>query len=255
MNNLIVSVSEGKDSLATVLGLIERGEPVHSAIHVSTGWEFPEMHDHVARVAAMLESHGVQFVHFNLKHHLHHIMFHRPVFGVKAPHKGKLRYIGRGWPSPVRRWCTAEKVGVIDRYIKQIDGAVSCIGFAADEAHRADSKNIQKQPYHVRFPLIEWGMTEADALAYCRERGFYPPGSPYDHFSRVSCYCCPLQGLNDFRTIRKVYPDLWVNMLAWDARMPEINGPYWNGLTVRDLDNRFAEEDRLIKLPGMAEAI
>ena len=38
---------------------------------------------------------------------------------------------------------------------------------------------------NFRYPLVEWGMTEADCLAYCKERGFDWDGL-YDIFHRVS---------------------------------------------------------------------
>jgi len=239
----VVMFSGGKDSLAQLIVMMQRKEPIHSVVNVDVGWEFPWMYDHINKVAAMLESKGIKFVRFNIADKIRYLMFKHAVFGRDEPYKGKLRYFGKGWPGPGRRWCTREKNELKDKYIKSIDGAVSCIGFAADEAHRAESKNLKKQPYDVRFPLIEEGLTEVDALALCREHGYYPKGgSPYDHFRRVSCFCCPLQPIEELRALRVNYPNEWAIMLKWDKLMPSINKPFKAGETVHDLDARFEYE-------------
>ena len=69
----------------------------------------------------------------------------------------------------MRRWCTRLKVDAINRYVRQLENPVSCIGFAADESHR-DKNNNGKIP--KRYPLIEYGVTEEEALSYCKKLGY-----------------------------------------------------------------------------------
>ena len=45
--NYIISLSGGKDSTAMLLMMLERDEPIHSVVFFDTGWEFPEMYDHI----------------------------------------------------------------------------------------------------------------------------------------------------------------------------------------------------------------
>lgn len=47
MGSNIVSLSGGKDSTAMLLMMLERGEDIHSVVFFDTGWEFPEMHEHI----------------------------------------------------------------------------------------------------------------------------------------------------------------------------------------------------------------
>lgn len=47
MRAWIVSLSGGKDSTAMLLMMIERGIPIHSIVFFDTGWEFPQMHEHI----------------------------------------------------------------------------------------------------------------------------------------------------------------------------------------------------------------
>ena len=57
-------------------------------------------------------------------------------------------------------------------------------------------------------------MTEADCLAYCKERG-YDWGGLYDKMRRVSCWCCPLQSLAELRVLYQDFPDLWEQLKRW----------------------------------------
>lgn len=48
----VVSLSGGKDSTAMLLMLLERGEPVADVVFFDTGWEFPEMYEHLEKLEA-----------------------------------------------------------------------------------------------------------------------------------------------------------------------------------------------------------
>ena len=50
MNNTI-SLSGGKDSTAMLNIMLGRGESIHSAVFFDTGWEFPEMLEHIIKGA------------------------------------------------------------------------------------------------------------------------------------------------------------------------------------------------------------
>jgi hypothetical protein len=85
-------------------------------------------------------------------------------------------------------------------------------------------------------------MTEADCLAYCYERG-YDWGGLYEHFRRVSCWCCPLQSLPELRALRKHYPDLWQKLREWDEKTWR---KFRRDYSVEELDIRFDFEDERI---------
>lgn len=63
------------------------------------------------------------------------------------------------------------------------------MGIAADELLR----HFRELPKNVEHPLFDWGITEADALRYCRSKGFDFCGL-YDKFKSLGCWCCPLSG-------------------------------------------------------------
>ena len=225
--NQIISLSGGKDSTAMLLMMIEREEPIHSAVFCDTGWEFPQLLEHIELLKKRTQ---VNIVTVKPKMPFNYWMIERPLKNRK----------GYSWPGPIRRWCTREKFNSINRYMRKLKPYIQCLGYAYDEQDRT-SKEIVKRRDNLRFPLIEWGITEKSALEYCYKNG-YDWGGLYNHFRRVSCFCCPLQPIKELRTLRKNYPELWKKMLEMDNHYP--NGGFRGYKTVHDLDRRFAAEDK-----------
>ena len=84
-------------------------------------------------------------------------------------------------------------------------------------------------------------MTEQDCLQYCKDRGF-DWGGLYDIFTRVSCWCCPLQSYDELRKLRRYFPDLWQKLRSWDEQTWRT---YLKNYSVEKLEKRFAFEDEL----------
>lgn len=258
----VVSLSGGKDSTAMLLMMLERGEPVPDIVFFDGGWEFPAMYAHLKQVEKYT---GRTITRLRPREPFDYTFAERPVISRVTK---EVRQHGRGWPSPSRRWCTRQKQEAIHCHANALSyrhgfglPIVQCIGFAADEAHRADrtngGRNRAGKYTEFRYPLIEWGISERDALDYCLERGFTWDGL-YKVFDRVSCMCCPLGGIGHARLLRKHYPELWEQMLRMESWLPEghLGRRFYNEITLSDLDTRFTGEDvhegRMNKLPGMA---
>lgn len=234
-----------------LLMMLERGESIHSVVYFDAGeWEFPQMHEHIDRLEEYV---GMTFVRLSPRISFVEQMTETPVVVRKGQDKGMVRFVGRGWPSSLRRWCTRNKAETIDKWTRtNIPNPVRCIGFASDELNRTTRPTMLALGA-VRFPLVEWSVSEANALAYCLARGF-TWGGLYEHFSRVSCFCCPLQPLKELRKLRRHFPELWAKMLRWEQSMnrPWEHRRFHHEASIRDLDARFREEDRQFKLPGVA---
>ena len=224
-NMHVVSLSGGKDSTAMLLMMLEHGMQVDEVVYFDTGWEFPVMSEHIALVE---EYTGIAVTRLRPDKPFEYWMFDH--VRTRGAYKGMA---GWGWARPRGRWCTKLKTSAIDKHVHALaDGreVVRYIGIAADEPRRIREFN---------YPLADWGVTEADALAYCYARGF-DWGGLYEHFHRVSCWCCPLQPLAELRKLRHEFPELWVQLRNMDARA-------WNTFrrdySVEQLECRFALED------------
>lgn len=228
----IVQFSGGKDSTAMLLMMIEREMSIDEIIYCDTGKEFPQMYDHISKVEKYI---GRKVTVLRVDHSFDYY------FAEYIKVKGKSQYSqGYGWPRMWVRWCTRLlKQKPTRDYLKNQGEYIQYIGIAADEPKR--HKSMPKNTVH---PLFDWGITEKQALQYCYDRGF-DWGGLYEHFRRVSCWCCPLQRLSELRTLRKYYPELWQELIDMDSRVEYKFKPNYS---VEELERRFASEDLQQKL-------
>lgn len=236
----VVSFSGGKDSTAMLLRLMELGEPINEVIFCDTTKEFPAMYRHVEKIKSVTETAGIKFTKLRGKEDFDYFMFEKEI--VRKSSKIADRYgdvKGYSWASPQIRWCTgALKRDVVKRYLsrlKQEYSVVQYVGIAADETERLDRKGNAAH----RHPLVEWGWTERKCLEYCYSKGYDWEGL-YEKFKRVSCWCYPLQTLDELRALRRNFPDLWEKLRQMDLRT-------WRNFkekySVEQLEKRFSLED------------
>ena len=69
----------------------------------------------------------------------------------------------------------------------------------------------------------------------------------YEIFHRVSCWCCPLQSLDELRKLHRYFPDLWRQLEAWDDATWRT---FIKGYSARDLAARFDFEEQWQKAGG-----
>ena len=230
----VASLSGGKDSTAMVLRLLEEKKPLDRILFCDTGIEFPQMYEHIAKLEQALPVPIIRlkpeksFEYYLLEYTPKRRDANHPLAGNR----------GLGWSDARMRWCTSIlKTRLIDRYLKEMRKEyelVQYIGIAADEEKRIKDKC---------YPLVEWRMTEKDCLDYCYARG-YDWGGLYRLFKRVSCWCCPLQPLAELRVLRKEYPALWNQLLAWQEKTwRKFKAAY----SVQELDVRFQFEDECLR--------
>jgi len=231
----IVSFSGGKDSTAMLLMMIEKGMQIDRVICVDTSKEFPQMYEHIKKVQAMIEPLKIETVKFDFNYYFsEHIK-------KKGKNKGKNGY---GWPCFSMRWCTGEKKECIRKYMKQFNNAeiVNYQGIAFDERTRTEKNNFLK--YDVKYPLVDWKITEKQALDYCYSKGL-DWGGLYEKFSRVSCWCCPLSRIGELRVLYNDFPQLWVELEDMDKKsFRKFRSDY----SLEQLQRKFENENRRLKL-------
>lgn len=237
----VLSLSGGKDSTALGLEWLTRHRadpatyPLDEVIYCDTGMEFPAMVEHINRLETIFTDAGIKFTRLKSERTFEEIMFERP---------RKDGVLGAGWPGPLCRWCTGLlKTALLDAHknkLAQQYTLVSIIGFAKGEEHRLYRDNNRNDRF--KYPLMEWGWAETDCLKYCYDHGF-DWGGLYEIFHRVSCWCCPLQGLQELRQLRKYFPDLWERLRNMDRRSWR---QFRKDYSVDQLEIRFQfEEERL----------
>ncbi len=244
-----VALSGGKDSTCQLLLMIEKGLPIDTVIRADTGMEFPEMEDHIAKLDNLLyQERGIHVTTLRHPRGFEWLMFDEPKQKQSCLERRARMGVppyGNGWPGIRVRWCTGQlKTHLMEKEVNRLKkkkNAVHCVGIALDEAQRC------RDDPHKRYPLVEWGITEAQALQICYDRGF-DFGGLYKIYHRASCWLCPFQRINNLRQLRRHHPELWARLLDMDRRAREQFGNTPLGVfkqnwTVERLDERFARED------------
>lgn len=201
-----------------LLLMIEKGIQIDKIICVDTTKEFPQMYNHIEKVKRMIYPYEIEVVKIDFDYWMsEHIK-------TRGKNKGK---VGYGWPDFRNRWCTALKQEAFkksvysdDIYSPRIRGNGKKIHFNIVEYHgiAADEKdrfNKNKDGRNIKMPLVDWNITEEQALEYCYNKGFNW-GGLYEKMARVSCWCCPLSRIGELKTLYCEFPDLWIKLMKMD---------------------------------------
>ena len=201
----VVMFSGGKDSTAMLLEMIRRGMNIDLILCVDTGKEFPQMYEHIKKVKRLIKPFKVKTIKIDFDYWFsEHIK-------MRGKNKGQKGY---GWPTMGVRWCTALKRDACKKFLSPFNNVIEYHGIAYDEKERLE-KN--KDGREIIAPLVDWKMTEADCIEYCKQRGFNY-GGLYEKVTRVSCFCCPLADKAKLAVIQDEYPDLWKEIKEMETK-------------------------------------
>ena len=205
--------------------MLEKGIRIDRVICVDTTKEFPEMYEHIKKVQSMIEPLKIEIVKIDFDYFFGEKVINRGI------NKGKTGY---GWTGARGRWCTALKILAINKITKMLqENYTEFIGIASDEQKRLEKKYLKV--HSIRTPLVEWGITEKQALEYCYYRGL-DWGGLYEKFNRVSCWCCPLSRVGALRVLYNDFPELWKELQEMDKKsFRKFRSDY----TVEQLEDRF----------------
>ena len=229
-----------------LLLMLEAGMPIDCVITADTGMEFPEMYRHWDKIDQLLyQERGIHLTILRHPKGFEWLMFDDPKEKPETLARREALDVtpyGNGWPGIRVRWCTGQlKTHLIHKEVNRIKGAYNAlhyVGIAADEPQRV--KNDV-------YPLVEWGITEAEALQICYDRGFDWNGL-YEIYHRCSCWCCPFQRIDELRKLRRHHPELWAKLREMDERAlgqfgHTALGRFKGNWTVERLEQRFAAEE------------
>ena len=184
----IVSSSFGKDSTAMIHLLLENNIHIDKVMYFESGWDFPQMEDHIKLV---VENTGIDLIKIRYYRYFDEMLKHY------------------GWPHKSGGWCVRCKINTCLKYFRGAHGTCEFIGFTTDELKRTKSAEMKKRKWSIKFPLIDYGFSEKDALNYCKSLGYHWNGL-YDVFNRVSCFCCPKAGKKRIEELKQYYPELYL---------------------------------------------
>ncbi len=171
----VVALSGGKDSTALALRLREIDPRDYTYVCTPTGDEPDEMFAHWLNLGRLLGKQITPVVH------------HRGLNGLIAD-QGAL-------PNWRQRWCTRMlKIEPYRAWLAQHAPAVSYVGLRADEEGRAGGAYDDIPGITMRFPLREWGWTEADVWTYLDSRSIVIP-------ERTDCDRCFFQTLHEWHQL------------------------------------------------------
>lgn len=260
MNDYVLSLSYGKDSLACLGAIEQLGLPLTRIIHAEV-WatdtipaDLPPMMEFKAKADRIIkERWGIEVEHLHTKKSYESYFYKE--LGVKAvkqrqERKEKLEKQGKayndsnliyGFPITRGAWCNSKLKIAALKMCKH--SGIEYIGIAADEPNRLHRLTETK-----RSPLAEAGWTEEMCRKWCEENDLLSP--IYTTATRGGCWFCHNQGVNQLRLLRKNYPEYWELLLKWDNDSPVSFHP--DGHTVHDFDKRFQLEDEMLLDPNGA---
>jgi len=209
-----------------LLMMLENNMHIDDIVFCDTGHEFPEVYRHIKDVQAdigrkitVLKSEkGWQY--WFTKH-----------VKTKGKRKGQKGY---GWPDWQCRWCVRVlKHEPLTRYIRNLSPApYTYYAITYDERHRSHNNTYPGLP---AFPLIDWKITQNQALRYCYEQGFDWNGL-YRLFTRTSCFYCPMKRNSELETLYYFFPHLWRKMKKMDKLSWR---PFKNPRSLAEIENRI----------------
>lgn len=222
-----------------LLMMLEKGMRIDRIINVDTTKEFPQMYEHLEKLQKYV---GIPFEIMKIDFDYW--------FGEHVKTKGKNKgQVGYGWCDFSTRWCTGTKQNALSFLVakekynprkhstcKVSVEKIDYIGIAVDEPKRI------KVADNLKYPLVDWGMTEKEALQYCYDSGFDWDGLYEEGRSRVSCYCCPLQRINELRLTYKNHKELWNSIVEMDKK---TSRRFTNRRTLESLQKKFEYEQSL----------
>jgi len=130
------SCSFGKDSLAMILLLLDKGYPLDIVIFYDTGMEFNAIYNNRDKLVPILKEHGIKYVELKPDNPFLYDMLERPVKG-----RTNQDHFGYGWCGGTCRWGTTAKNRSIANYLDSLhEPYKEYIGIAFDEQERVKDK-------------------------------------------------------------------------------------------------------------------
>lgn len=202
VSKVVVSYGAGTNSTAMICEMVRRGEPIDATVFADTGGERPDTYQHLHEFSDWLVAHGYPAIVVVANDGMHGTLEAECLTNHRLPS------IAYGFSTcsdkykrrPFKKWLKAQ----------QWSDVTVCIGFDADEPHRADKGGAASDPYEKRYPLIEWDMGREECIEAIRAAGITPPG-------KSACFFCPSSKRREVLGLQRAYPELMERAMRMEA--------------------------------------
>jgi hypothetical protein len=202
--SLIVSWGGGVNSTAMLVGLRERGEFPNSILFADPGSENPDTYAYLNTTNRWLASVGFPNI-VTVQNDGQYRTLENECLS-----KHTLPSIAFGFKSCSDKYKRRPQTKWLKERYGDLSALTLCIGFDADEPHRAENGAAASDAYARRFPLIEWGWGREECIRAIRRAGLpVPPKS--------ACFFCPSSSKHEVRRLAREYPDLMARALLMET--------------------------------------
>lgn len=237
----ILFLSFGKDSMATLIKVLELKLPLDEVVYVDIRFDEDISGEHPAMAAWIPTAERIIKERFGIivKHISSKTTFEKQFYEIKQ----KGNHIGEiyGFPYTIGAWCNDRlKLQVISNYINSLDSVVcEYVGLAFDEPIRL-AKLMRKSSDKIvyRSILFENLITEKQTFEICRKYNLESPiyFLPEDCCFRGGCWFCVKQCLADLYQLYKYYPNYFMILLELEKYSPI---PFKPNMSLLKLKARF----------------
>jgi hypothetical protein len=203
---VVLSMGLGTNSVAMVIDLVNRGEPIDLILFADTGGEHPKTYAYRDLLDTWLMKQG--------RKPIETVCLAGPTLEDDCLKKKTMPSVAFGFKTCSQRW-------KIEPQEKRLNGfpparsawkaglkVVKLIGFDADEPQRA--KPFEDEKFVNRYPLIERGLDRDDCKEIIRKAGLPLPG-------KSSCFFCPNMKSSEIEFLRDNEPETYARALAMQA--------------------------------------
>lgn len=243
----IASCSFGKDSMATIILALEKGEPLDGVLYCEVMFakevssEVPEHREFVYNKAIpWVEKQGVPVCVVKSEMTFLDCFFHK-LSQSKVPERvGKFS----GFPTCLN--CVINdrcKVKALRKYKNENfdKDTIQYIGVAVDEPKRLERLTDNKISL-----LAQYGVTKEMAKEICQSHDLLSP--IYKFSKRNGCWFCPNQRKSELQHLREHHKELW-DLLLWLEKAPnKIEKTFNRDDYLLDIEREFDMEGRQLRL-------
>ena len=243
----ILCISGGKDSTATAILALEKGEPIDLAVWCEVMFdknisgEVPEHRDFMYHtIIPWLEDNGIKVSVIRGGYSYLDCFFH-VIKRSKNPEKnGKFAAFPLGGMCVINRDC---KAAPMKKFYQDIGtDAIIYNGIAIDEPER-----LERMKKAGRVSLLEkYGYTEQMAADLCKKHGLYSP--VYAFSDRNGCWFCPNCKMKEFAEFKRRHPDLWQRLLDLGKTENLVSYGFKYGKTIEEVDEEISMQAAQLRL-------